>query len=205
MSRPLKHGMSRTPVGVSWQSMLTRCYNKKVASYKDYGGRGIIVCEFLRATPLNLLLLLGDRPAGSSIDRKNNDGSYTCGECAECLSKNWSKNVRWATRLEQNRNQSDLVYIEVDGITKCASEWAQIKDFQYGTLRTRFDRGIRGIQLFGPPLTGIKYATINGVTRSAREWAEITGIKRDTILGRIEKGFVGEAIIAPVCAKTQKA
>lgn len=75
-------GISNTPTGVSWRAMLTRCYNKKNPCYPFYGAIGIFACEFLRASPLNMVSLIGERPDGKSIDRINSFLSYTCGQCA---------------------------------------------------------------------------------------------------------------------------
>jgi len=99
------HGMSRTPTGKSWMAMMDRCFNSDGKDYKRYGLIGRTVCEFLRASPLNLLCLIGERPVAHSIDRINNKGSYTCGQCRECLLKKWPMNVRWATPIEQARNK----------------------------------------------------------------------------------------------------
>ncbi len=99
------HGLSDTPTGNSWMAMMDRCFNPNSKDWKRYGGAGRTVCEFLRATPLNLLLLIGERPRGTSLDRTNNSGFYTCGTCAECLQKGWPMNVRWATPIQQARNR----------------------------------------------------------------------------------------------------
>lgn len=91
-----KHGQSR--VGRKsfeysvWANMLTRCSNAKVSSYKDYGGRGITVCERWKDFQ-NFFADMGKCPEGRSIDRVNNDGNYEPGNC------------RWATQKEQASNK----------------------------------------------------------------------------------------------------
>lgn len=99
-----KHGLSDTPIGHSWMAMMDRCFNPKSKSWNRYGGAGRTVCEFIRSTPINLLLLIGERPNGTSLDRLNNDGFYTCGQCAECLNKKWPFNVGWSTPTQQRSN-----------------------------------------------------------------------------------------------------
>lgn len=197
MSTLSGHGMSNTPVGVSWKGMVTRCYNRNTPSWRDYGARGIMICEYLRATPVNLLLLLGEKPIGMSIDRKDSDGSYTCGSCAECLAKNWPLNVRWATCTQQNRNQRDLHYLTIDGVTKCVSEWAEIKGVKYNTLRSRLRYGFTGDALFAPPLDRNSYVTIDGTTKTLKEWADRAGISRLCLFKRVRNGVEGAALLKP--------
>ncbi len=139
------HGMSRTPIGTAWRHLLERCYQKNHRQYRHYGGRGIVACEVIRATPVNLLLLLGDRPDGMSLDRTDNDGGYTCGKCAECLGNNWPMNVRWATPTEQIHNQrpikSTTRLITINGVTKPVLQWSRETGLRPATIRRRFYRG----------------------------------------------------------------
>lgn len=87
-----KAGKARSPTYNSWQAMIQRCSNPKTTGYKHWGGRGIKVCDRWRSFQ-NFLDDMGERPAGMSIDRRDNDGSYEPGNC------------RWATRGEQSANQ----------------------------------------------------------------------------------------------------
>jgi hypothetical protein len=86
----------RHPLYLTWGSMKGRCFCENTPYHKDYGGRGITVCEpwlTFREFAADIDRLRGERPAGMTLDRIDNDGNYEPG------------NVRWATESEQRRNQ----------------------------------------------------------------------------------------------------
>lgn len=144
VKRVTKHGLSQTLTGRTWNAMMQRCYNTKDEHFKDYGGRGIFLCDFLKSTPFNLLALLGERPSvGHSLDRIDNQKGYFCGICEECIKNERVLNVRWATPLIQIRNRRNTVFVSINGIRKTASEWASIFNWDYVTFYSRFRRHLK--------------------------------------------------------------
>lgn len=97
-----------------WRGLIDRCHNKNSRDYKNWGERGIIVCDRWRYSFTNFLIDMGRRPSSKhSIDRfPDNDGPYTQNNC------------RWATTQEQARNRRTNHNITFDGITKTLTEWA---------------------------------------------------------------------------------
>jgi hypothetical protein len=138
------HGLSQTVEGRSWGSMINRCYNKKQQCYRNYGAKGVIVCVFLRESPINLLALLGhSTEERCSLDRfPDHVGNYTCGKCKECKEEGWSLNVRWATRKEQNRNRGNYnCMITAFGETLTKSEWMERSGLSWDCLTRRLRNG----------------------------------------------------------------
>ena len=178
--------------------MIERCYRTSNSGYYNYGGRGIRICEFIRAGPENLFSIVGKRPKGLSIDRPDNDGNYSCGSCAECKSKGWKKNLRWATAYQQARNQRDLNYITINGVTKCLAEWAEFYGLHRSTVNARYIRGARGEDLFKPKKENLTY-TSDGVTRPICEWAKIYGKDQSTLRDRWNIKGQGGYIRRKVC------
>ena len=194
------HGMTGTPVYRSWAAMMTRCYNFNTPQFVQYGGVGKVACEFIRSSPLNIVLLIGHRPEGMSLDRTDNKGNYTCGDCAECLQKGWLFNIRWATRTMQNRNQESGRWITIDGVTKCLSEWAEISGISYRTLCFRVNHGWTGRRLISSvrPKTAVN---IEGVVKTVPEWSRASGVSIEAIRSRIGRGISGVDLIKPVISR----
>lgn len=125
----VRHGGSKTPEYVVWCDMLSRCNNPNNIAYKNYGGRGIKVCERWAKFP-NFIADMGSRPSSKhTIDRMNNDGDYEPSNC------------RWATRKEQQNNMRSNHYLELNGEKKTISRWSEDLGIKLTTLIGRLDRG----------------------------------------------------------------
>lgn len=91
------HGHNRnnkpSPTYNTWRAMKERCRLPSHPQYKNYGGRGVSVCERWAVNFRAFLADMGERPAGCTLDRVNPDGNYEPSNC------------RWATPAEQTRNR----------------------------------------------------------------------------------------------------
>ncbi len=111
----------------TWCNMKTRCYNPKSLDYKNYGGRGINVCDdWFTSYKQFESDMLPSYQEGLTLERINVDGDYSINNC------------RWATRLEQSLNTRRNNPITFLGVTKSLGEWADDIGVKRSTLRQRY-------------------------------------------------------------------
>ena len=125
----IKHGLSRTPTYRSWVSMLGRCRDPDHVGFKNYGGKGIKVCERWHSLS-NFIADMGMRPSlDHSIERIRSSEDYAPGNC------------RWATIVEQNNNTTRNHFIEFNGKRQTLAQWAREIRVPHDTLRHRIYSG----------------------------------------------------------------
>lgn len=123
------HGGSKTRLFHIWSSMRQRCKNPKNHAYKDYGGRGICVCEEWESfEAFREWAYQNGYKETLSIDRIDNDKGYNPSNC------------RWTTQVTQSNNQRTNVLITYRGKTKTRSQWAHELGINPNVLRDRIDR-----------------------------------------------------------------
>jgi len=99
----IKHGLTNTSEFKAWSSMKERCLCKTNKAYKNYGERGISICKEWVDSFENFLKDMGKKPSREySLDRINNNKSYT------------PENCRWATNTQQNRNKRTTTNISTN-------------------------------------------------------------------------------------------
>lgn len=123
-----KHGESKSPTYLSWVGMRRRCIREDRPHWGDYGGRGIRICDRWESYE-NFVADMGERPAGCTLDRIDNDGDYEPSNC------------RWATPSEQSRNRRSNRPITVDGETRTIVEWSELSGVHRSTIWRRLKRG----------------------------------------------------------------
>lgn len=106
-----------------WQTMKNRCRNPKREKYKDYGARGIKVCEeWQDAKNFCEWALQSGYADGMQIDRIDVNGNYEPSNC------------RWVTPKVNSRNRRNTVYLTVEGETKSVAEWCETIDISPYTI-----------------------------------------------------------------------
>lgn len=138
------HGKTGSKEYIVYRGMIKRCTNPNEPSYKNYGGRGIAVCQRWLDSFENFLDDMGERPNGKfSLNRLNNEGNYCKENCA------------WSSDIEQHNNTRCNRYITRDGVTKTIAEWCRELGLNRSTVYARLYWGVPEELAFSKePLTG---------------------------------------------------
>lgn len=138
-ARTRTHGGYWKRAHSSWTQIKQRCGNPNNPRFADYGGRGIKVCERWHLFE-NFFIDMGERPAGFSIERLDNDKDYELSNC------------KWASRSEQNNNRRALrrMSVEFNGEILLTHVLAKRFGIHPSTISNRFKRGLRGDALVAP-------------------------------------------------------
>ena len=124
------HGMTHTPEYTAWCDMKTRCYNPNSNRYKQYGGRGIKVCDRWLHSFENFFKDMGARPSNEySLDRIDVDGNYEPNNC------------RWATEQQQANNKTTNRFLAYNNEEHTVSEWARIIGISPKLMQERISNG----------------------------------------------------------------
>lgn len=147
------HGLSKHSLYKVYKGMKNRCYNANIDSYKNYGARGIIICdEWLSSFELffNWSMSNGYKK-GLQIDRENNNGNYEPSNC------------RWVKQKINARNTRTNVFIKYNGKTKTIAEWCEIVGISQKRFYSRRKRGWTIEQTLSTPLLTNKKANGNQI------------------------------------------
>lgn len=126
-----KHGLSNTRLYYVYDNMIKRCYDINNVKYKNYGQRGITVCDewkLDRGSFYEWVINSGYQD-GLTIDRVDVNKGYSPDNC------------RWATPKVQANNKTNNNYITYNNETRTIAEWADITNIPYGTLWRRKNSG----------------------------------------------------------------
>lgn len=135
-ARMTVHGNRHLPEYSVWKGMRARCNNKGHLAYKNYGARGISVCERWNVFA-NFLADMGLRPTPHhTIERKNNHGNYEPGNC------------KWDTQQNQCRNFRRNRLVTWNGETKCVAEWAELTSLRPGLIISRLNKNLSLNEVF---------------------------------------------------------
>ena len=177
-----------------WSNMKTRCNNPKVKPYKNYGGRGITICdEWGKYDGFYKWAMSSGYQDNLTLDRIDSDGNY----CPE--------NCRWATQKEQQNNRRNNHLLTYNGETRTLKQWEEICGIDYTLIVHRLKRGMSVHDaLFAIPKKA-RQIEFNGELHTVAEWSKITGIRRMLINDRLRNGWSVERALTekPFIGKNQ--
>lgn len=165
-----------------YKGMKNRCYNEYSHSYKNYGGRGITVCDEW----LNDFKVFEEWAIATGYDKDAERNKYTLDRID--VNKGYSpENCRWITGAEQQRNKRNNVYITIDGVTKLWVDWRRD-----GLSSRRLELAKKGLK----PVDHTYEC--NGERLTVKEMSDKYGLYPQTIAYRIKQGMTAsEAVNMP--------
>ena len=133
------HGMTLTTEYEIWSSMKKRCGNPASAAYPRYGGRGITVCSEWGKFE-NFYADMGPRPAGMSIERKDNDKGYSKDNCV------------WAGDIIQANNRKNVRKFQIGDVQGSIAEICRALGMPRATVWARLKAGWEPEKAFTKPI-----------------------------------------------------
>lgn len=126
-----KHLKTNTRLFRIWNGIKGRCFNKNNNKFKNYGGRGISICDEWKNDFKTFYdwAMSNGYADNLTIDRIDNNGNYEPSNC------------RWVNQKVQQNNKSNSCFIEYNGKSLTLSQWAELYGLNYSTLKSRLSYG----------------------------------------------------------------
>lgn len=147
-----RHRLSEHPIYAVWSSMVDRCTNPKAKVFKNYGGRGILVCEKWRTFDGFFLDMHRGYAPGLTLDRIYNNNGY------------YPENCRWITMKENQRNRRSNRIIDTPKGKMLITDVLAAFGISHQALEYRLKRGWPADKLFIPTKLGRTVVLSNSLT-----------------------------------------
>lgn len=125
-----KHGLSQERIYKEYYRMMTRCYNNKTKNFKNWGGKGIRVCDDWRKDKMNFInwAFGNGYKENLTLDRIDNNKDYS------------PENCRWVTMQKQMENKTNNVFVNVDGENIQLSLFCRENNLSYSSIHGKVIR-----------------------------------------------------------------
>lgn len=122
-------GATKHPLYDRWNGMKARCENPSHSGYKNYGAKGVVVCERWQSFEFFLEDMESSFAPGLTLERKDNSKGYD------------KENVVWATKSVQSRNTCRNSNVTINDETLTVRDWEIRKGVRRGCFQRRIDLG----------------------------------------------------------------
>jgi len=188
--RNFKHGKVKSPIYGIWSVMKDRCNNPKNKSYKNYGGRGIKVCEEWQDFDNFHNDMISAYLKGLTVERVDNNGDYCKGNCI------------WADMFAQANNKRRNKVITYKGVTDTLTHLSKAFGFDYVVVQGRLYDGWDVDRAIETPKTNYKTYSYNGETMPLIDLCRKYNQEYSRVQKRLEHGWdIEKALLTP---KTHK-
>lgn len=176
IDKNFKHGFAHTPMYNVWSEIKERCLNPNNKSYKNYGGRGIVMCEeWLDYMNFHRDMVSTYRE-GLTIERVGNDKGYSKSNCI------------WADINVQANNKRKNHFIEYAGERLTISQMARKHNMKPYIVQKRIYKGWSVEKALTTPVDNALTYTANGITGTLPYIADCHDVKYDSLRWYINKG-----------------
>lgn len=173
-------------------SMKTRCYNPNCKSYKNYGGRGITICEEW-LNPKKVCFYHGIKTEGwIAFEKQALSHGYKEGLTIDRIDNNKGyspENCRWVDKKVQANNRNFCRVITYKGKTQNLKQWCEALNLNYKTIYKRIYQDNwsieRAFETKDNPY--INMITYKGKTQSIAAWAKELNVNYGTLYSRLYK------------------
>ena len=175
------HGGSKERLHGVWNSIKGRCYNPNCEAYKNYGGRGIKMCEEWKSNYESFKKFAIEKGYNENSKR----GEYTI-ERIDVNGNYEPDNCILIPIEKQFCNKTNNHVLTFKNETKTVSEFARDYNIQKDTLLERLKAGWSVEDALLTPVrkmnrVKVKRYEVNGEIHSIKEWAEIIGVRKSKL------------------------
>lgn len=182
------HGESKTRLYRIYQSMKRRCYDPKCDSYKNYGAKGVVVCEEWMKDPMSFI----------NWSRRNGyRDDLTIDRISGGNSPYSPDNCRWTTWKVQANNTSQNRILLIEGERLTISQFSERFGISRDVINHRLEKGWTADGILNVPVKekSRKIIPIGGKLYSIKDAAKIIGIRPGLISSRLYGGWSPERIV----------
>lgn len=186
--------MVNTRLNIIYHNMKERCCNPKRKSYKDYGGRGVTVCEeWLNPQKVNVGNNAYNCTAGwVSFKKWALENGYSENLTLDRIdnSKGYSpENCRWVSYEVQCNNTRRNRYITYMGKTKTLSQWCKELGLPYNKVNDRLNESHWSVEkaFSKQNFSKKRFVTYQGRTQCLSDWCKELGLNYRTTLSRLNR------------------